>query len=257
MTATQNWLPLTATEAEALASGFYTVDSENIRVRAEVHRTKDTNPDAVTAADGRFVERAVGGTSGASHSSGATLTRYYPAAAAAAGGVTVDNQSDPPAEVTTLIAPGATISGDEATLASGEQRVIRLGPLHVSWVDFGTFLEFTQPEIADIPAGAAIFLVRAIILAKFEDAVTGDLVFRLSVAPASDTTNLWQVVEYNLGNQGWNDGTWLAGQEDPTGRGDYFTVVNEDSKLIAGLPTVGGDPSAGEADVYVFYALAA
>lgn len=32
------------------------------------------------------------------------------------GGVTVDNQTDPPAEVTTLIAPGATISGDEATL---------------------------------------------------------------------------------------------------------------------------------------------
>ena len=32
------------------------------------------------------------------------------------GSLTVDNQSDPPAEVTSLVAVGATISGDEATL---------------------------------------------------------------------------------------------------------------------------------------------
>jgi hypothetical protein len=37
-----------------------------------------------------------------------------------AAAITVDNQSDPPAEVTTLVAPGATISGDEATLPEGE-----------------------------------------------------------------------------------------------------------------------------------------
>ena len=36
----------------------------------------------------------------------------------AGGGLTVDNQSDPPAEVTTLIAPGALLSNDEATLST-------------------------------------------------------------------------------------------------------------------------------------------
>lgn len=38
-------------------------------------------------------------------------------------GLTVDNGTDPPTEVTTLVAPGATISGDEATLAT-EQVVL-------------------------------------------------------------------------------------------------------------------------------------
>jgi hypothetical protein len=33
------------------------------------------------------------------------------------GGVTVDNQDDPPVEVTTLIAPGASLSGDEADMS--------------------------------------------------------------------------------------------------------------------------------------------
>jgi hypothetical protein len=46
------------------------------------------------------------------------LQRWESAPAGGAG-VTVDNQSDPPAEVTTLIAPGATLAPDEATLGLG------------------------------------------------------------------------------------------------------------------------------------------
>lgn len=61
------------------------------------------------------VQRGIGGTTAASHVNGSTLTAAN-AFAGGGGGVTVDNQSDPPAEVTTLIAPGAVIVGEEATL---------------------------------------------------------------------------------------------------------------------------------------------
>jgi hypothetical protein len=65
------------------------------------------------------VDRGVAGTTKATHSNGATLTQYYPDAAGGVGGsgVTVDNLTDPPAAVTTLVAPGATFDGDSATLA--------------------------------------------------------------------------------------------------------------------------------------------
>lgn len=62
----------------------------------------------------------------ATHSSGATVTYagnpfdadFLSATSGGGSGVTVDNQSDPPTEVTTLIAPGATIAGDEADMSS-------------------------------------------------------------------------------------------------------------------------------------------
>jgi hypothetical protein len=58
------------------------------------------------------VDRGVAGTTAASHSSGASLTQYYPDAATVGGsGVTVDNGVDAPAAVTTLVAPGAVIAG--------------------------------------------------------------------------------------------------------------------------------------------------
>lgn len=61
------------------------------------------------------VRRGTAGTTAASHNNGSTLTPIY-GAGTSGGGLIVDNQSDPPAEVTTLIVPGATITGDEATL---------------------------------------------------------------------------------------------------------------------------------------------
>jgi hypothetical protein len=88
ITASQGWLPVA--DPEGLASGFYTIDDENVRVRDELHRTSDDDaslsgrPDMT---DGRFVERAVAGTTAASHSSGATMTRYYPDAVSSGSGV--------------------------------------------------------------------------------------------------------------------------------------------------------------------------
>lgn len=109
ITATQTLIPVDA----GLTNGtfqyplHFTVDSEALRVVGRAHETT------------WLVERGIAGTTAATHSSAATLTRYYPDGATGAGGsLTVDNQSDPPAAVTTLIAPGATIAGDEATLSA-------------------------------------------------------------------------------------------------------------------------------------------
>lgn len=96
--------------------GFYSIDSENIYVTGMSRGAEGRDFTRLSAS----VDRAVGGSTAASHTSGATLTRYYPDAKAGTGGggVTVDNEVDPPAEVTTIIAPGAVIAGDEATLVA-------------------------------------------------------------------------------------------------------------------------------------------
>src|SRR5688572_4196068 len=49
-----------------------------------------------------------------------TLTSPYEVEAAGDGGLTVDNQFDPPAEVTTLIIPRAVIDGSEARIDGGQ-----------------------------------------------------------------------------------------------------------------------------------------
>lgn len=69
------------------------------------------------------VDRGVAGTTAATHTNGATLTQYYPdAASGGGGGVTVDNGTDPPTAVTTLVAPGALIDDSTATLGPQSTR---------------------------------------------------------------------------------------------------------------------------------------
>lgn len=114
MTADQAWVPLA--NPNALEAGFYTIDDESIRVRSSQHRTTDTNPEAVFAADGRWVERGVGGTTPAAHSSGATLTQYYPEAPAEGG---IANPVTEPLVI--------NVSDDDALVASTTGGEITLG----------------------------------------------------------------------------------------------------------------------------------
>lgn len=79
MTASQSYIPLAAGDAVDLAPGYYLLDSEYIDVQAPRSAYGPygigQNPGAF---DGRSCVRGIGGSTAATHSSGATLTRYYP-----------------------------------------------------------------------------------------------------------------------------------------------------------------------------------
>lgn len=78
MTATQDWLPLEEADALATEPGFYQLDSEYLVV-AGIHMTRPgRRPSAGNRPNGRACARGAEGSTAATHSSGATLTRYYP-----------------------------------------------------------------------------------------------------------------------------------------------------------------------------------
>lgn len=109
--------PISAALADT--TKFLLVDDELVAVITRATRDSQRDPFELECE----VLRGVAGTQ-AAHSSGATLTEYATLPlSAGGGGVTVDNQDDPPAEVTTIIAPGATIEGDTATLGSNDNPV--------------------------------------------------------------------------------------------------------------------------------------
>jgi len=96
---------------------YATVDSETVEISAKFPSQIFSLTGQATPTKVR-VHRGVGGTTAASHTNGATLTPVYGlGGGTGGGGVIVDNQDDPPAEVTTLIAPGAVIVGDEADMS--------------------------------------------------------------------------------------------------------------------------------------------
>jgi hypothetical protein len=74
----QDWIPLSQADAESLVPGFYTVDDENMEVGGAHPTLPPPSGGAGRVANGRFVKRGVAGSTKASHTSGATLTRYYP-----------------------------------------------------------------------------------------------------------------------------------------------------------------------------------
>jgi hypothetical protein len=64
--------------------------------------------------------------------SGGAASPVWQAQGGGSGGVNVDNGTDPPAAVTTLVAPGAVIADGTATLPLNIQRI---GPFHVAYND--------------------------------------------------------------------------------------------------------------------------
>jgi len=118
VSADQEWLPLSEDDSLSLVSGYYTIDSENVKIENGPHPASSvSNP--IPKYNGRRAQRGVGGSTAASHSSGATLTRYYPdSSTGGSGGVTVNNTVDPPAAVTSMTVPGAVLAGADADLTS-------------------------------------------------------------------------------------------------------------------------------------------
>ena len=140
--------------SEDITADFLTVESETVSVLAHFPAQYQMTDGSVSPARIR-VARGAGGTTAASHSDGTTITPLIPPAGAGGGGLTVDNGTDPPAEVTTLIAPGAVIDGSEAMLPIGTLTLRQFGPFAVSGATSG----IGDPEgieIATIAAGVTL-----------------------------------------------------------------------------------------------------
>lgn len=125
MTSSVAWVPLA--DPVSLEPGSYTLDSENI----EVGGLHLTNPALVyTPPNGRWISRAIGGSTAASHTSGATLTRYYPEAPSGGGGVAnpLTETLVGGAQSITELDPNASITGADGGVGeSGEGIAIAAG----------------------------------------------------------------------------------------------------------------------------------
>jgi hypothetical protein len=87
MTSTQEWVPLSEEDALATEPGFYTIDNEYVVLAGIRMAHINRGPSAANRPVGRAAARGANGSTAATHSSGATLTQYYPDAPGATGGV--------------------------------------------------------------------------------------------------------------------------------------------------------------------------
>ena len=96
---------------------YLTVESEVVQVTA-TFPAQYQRGEGTTSASRIRVIRGAGGTTAATHSSGTSLTPLIPPSSSGGGGagLTLDNQSDPPTIITSLVSAGATIVGSEGTL---------------------------------------------------------------------------------------------------------------------------------------------
>lgn len=151
ITATQTTFDVAG--ADPLTEGeLRTIDSEHVLIRTAVPATLAFGE---SARQRLTVYRGAVGSAKAAHSAAATLTATV---FGTGGGVTVDNQVDEPAEVTTLVVPGATISGDEADLSaiSGLQTIRRLGPYRVNFDDTDAGVSIIGSEVGKVRVGDPI-----------------------------------------------------------------------------------------------------
>lgn len=79
-----DWIPLSASDAATIAPGTYILDSEYIVVGGP-HLVRPAQPSSPL--NGPWCSRAQAGSTAATHSSGATLTRYYPDAPGGGDGI--------------------------------------------------------------------------------------------------------------------------------------------------------------------------
>jgi hypothetical protein len=214
-----------------------------------------------------YIARGQLGTTAASHLSGAALTYVRPeflsataetdpgpfeTGGAGGGGVTVDNLTDPPMSVTTLIAPGAQISGSEATLLT----TYLLGPYTVNWNDSNVGTDVH--EVGPIDDGLLIVNGWMFPTTPWTHTggapVTSSFYITVHVASAlgggheADLT----VASYD-GVQTFNSGA----EPDPAGVGSvYKSVALTDATSTIGFQAYAdaGTLTAGVADIYLLVA---
>jgi hypothetical protein len=264
VSADQAWLPLSQADAEALEGGTYTIDSESIEVGGP-HL-----PDAKTTSipNGRWATRGFAGSTKATHTSGATLTRYYPEApgGTGSGGVTVDNTVDPPFAASTVIAAGATESAPgQATLPLAlRQTTVELTDTQIK------ALPTTPVEIVPTPGASAFLLFVSAIIGPLDGLPYDDLgvggVFKViyGVAGTEDasvdaTSGSQQVIGdttpaafLEVPSRAFYNGAQIRPSASLT---DQPLVLTFDNSGNGGANLTGGDPG-NLLPVTVFYAVA-
>ena len=240
----QDYIPQTG-----LAPGFYQLDSEMLRVRGETIQT-GRGRDRSTA--GQYVERAIGGTTAAAHTAGATLTAVNDPAApgGGSGGVTVTgSQGGGPFAATSLELPGVAtdLGGGSVGVALA---ATLLGPFHVA---------FNTPNLMD-PAeygadvgtlpGDCLFQFFAIITTNWNQpgelaiaaSVDGHMGANVTVAAYSDS-----VAAITAGT------TFLEGFRE-TGQTPVWGVTTNPMHIVVGFYPNSTHPTTGEADIYAIIA---
>lgn len=199
----QPWVPC---DPASVGSGFYTIDNENLYLRPEQHRTTDTDPRAVSSADGRWAERGIAGSDAATHTSGATLTPYYPAA--------------------------------PATNTGGEQRVRLLGPFAVA---FDTPGITDQAALTTLSAGVAVIRAWARVTASWSPSNPG---FRIGAGGSGAVTNgdYWTVTEYDALGEAQEDSGAFAEANIPVDQ--RIVTVLENGFLVAHLTSAAAQGEA-------------
>jgi hypothetical protein len=260
VSADQEWLPLSEDDSLSLVSGYYTIDSENVKVENGPHPASSvSNP--IPKYNGRRAQRGVGGSTAASHTSGATLTRYYPEApgGTGSGGVTVDNTVDPPAAVTTLVAPAAIVSGDTATFPLG---LALIGPYTADF-DADDLGDIGWIPLVQVPASTVVLRLIARVTEAWDVA---NAHLRLQIARDhdgnSDYRTLGQVPCFEVtspvntldpSSEVWMEANY---QNAAPGDGLAFTVAGAGpaGAWLGVFPHTDDTPTAGSADIYALIA---
>lgn len=169
-----------------------------------------------------------------------------PATFGTGAGVTVDNQDDPPSEVTTLVVPGATIVGDAADL-SGALSVRRLGPFEMTFAQ----ADGNAVSLTTIPAGALVIVVVARVTADFSDEVNLTLGIGSTLDP-EDNHSLTTINNLQTFNEFWGADFGFS-KNSPAVQQLVGFAIN-DADLVAIMDPTGAAPTTGTLDVYALVA---
>jgi hypothetical protein len=213
---------------------FYDLDSETIKVTDHADTTQWE------------VERGVAGTNAARHARSTFLVPNASPYGGGGSGVTVDNGSDPPAAVTTLVAPGAVIAGDSATLPLSVQLI---GPFPIAFDD--TNIDNGDVGVILAPLDQGVLIVRAWMEVTSLWAYGQSAAFHVIVAPDSDPTDGLDVAIYIAATLGVQGDAHIIGEASASTRSNATARMVEVGHLAAWTSVT---PTSGAGNIYAIIA---
>jgi hypothetical protein len=220
------------------------------------------------------VTRGVAGTTKAGHDSGtavqAAVLSYVasedeakpdPVGTGGSGGVTVDNGTDPPAAVTTLVAPGAVIVDGTADLSAVLQLRL-IGPFSIDYT-MGALLS-SEVEMTALASGTYVLNAWAFVTTHWTASPPlseSDLHMNIGVGNATDGTAL-ATTDAAISARDADPGLPFALTENvangAAGVSKSIVKVTDDGQfLCVDMQNFGAALTAGAADIYAIIAVPA